>query len=55
MHAFFALQLKIPKGTTDISFCEKGLQAKEVFRVYNDDGSIHVAEFERGEGHLSFA
>ncbi|MBY0537220.1 MAG: VOC family protein [Chitinophagaceae bacterium] len=50
MHAFFAPQLKIPKGTTDISFYEKGLNAKEIFRFCNDDGSVHVAEFELGEG-----
>ena len=41
---FFAPQLLINNGTTDISFYEKAFGAKENLCLYNDDGSIHVAE-----------
>ena len=42
---FFAPQLYIRNGVTDISFYEKAFGAVELRRFANDDGSIHVAEF----------
>jgi PhnB protein len=42
---FFAPQLYIKSGVTDISFYEKAFGAVELRRFTNDDGSIHVAEF----------
>ncbi|MCW3108573.1 MAG: bleomycin resistance protein [Segetibacter sp.] len=42
--AFFAPQLYIKSGITDISFYEKALGAIELRRFTNDDGSIHVVE-----------
>lgn len=42
---FFAPQLAIPHGVTDISFYSNALGAVELRRFSNDDGSIHVAEF----------
>ena len=42
---FFAPQLFIPNGTTDISFYTKGFGGVESKMFKNDDGSIHVAEF----------
>ena len=41
---FFAPQLYIKAGVTDISFYEKAFNAVEIRRFINDDGSIHVAE-----------
>ncbi|HMU10535.1 MAG TPA: VOC family protein [Ferruginibacter sp.] len=41
---FFAPQLYIPNGVTDISFYEKAFGAVELRRFSNDDGSIHVSE-----------
>ena len=40
----FAPQLAIPHGITDISFYIKALDAVELRRFSNDDGSIHVSE-----------
>jgi len=34
----------MPNGTKDIEFYTNGLGAVELFRVPNEDGSIHVAE-----------
>jgi len=41
---FFAPQLFIPSGITDISFYFKAFGAVEIRPWRNDDGSIHVAE-----------
>jgi PhnB protein len=41
---FFAPQLFIRKGVTDISFYEKAFGAVELRKFMNDDGSYHVAE-----------
>jgi len=41
---FFAPQLFIPGGVTDISFYSKAFDAVELRSWRNDDGSIHVAE-----------
>ena len=41
---YFAPQLFIKNGTTDISFYEKAFGAIELMKFMNDDGSIHVAE-----------
>lgn len=41
----FAPELHIPNGTTDLEFYKK-FGATEHFCMRNDDGSIHVAEFE---------
>lgn len=41
----FAPELNIPNGTVNIDFYKK-LGANEIFCFRNDDGSIHVAEFE---------
>jgi PhnB protein len=41
---FFAPQLFIPSGVSDISFYIKAFGAVEVRLWRNDDGSIHVAE-----------
>lgn len=41
---FFAPQLLINNGIKDISFYAKAFGATENFCLYNDDGSIHVAE-----------
>lgn len=41
---FFAPQLFIPSGVTDISFYMEAFDASEVNSWRNDDGSIHVAE-----------
>lgn len=46
---FFAPQLYIKPGVTDISFYEKAFGAIELRRFSNDDGSIHVAELTIGE------
>jgi PhnB protein len=41
---FFAPQLMINNGVTDISFYEKAFGAVEQFCLRNDDNSVHVAE-----------
>jgi len=41
---FFAPQLYIKNGVTDISFYEKAFGAVELRQWMNDDGSYHVAE-----------
>lgn len=41
---FFAPELFINKGITDISFYENAFGASEQMRFSNDDGSIHVVE-----------
>ncbi len=41
---FFAPELFIANGVTDISFYEKAFGAIERMRFSNEDGSIHVAE-----------
>ena len=41
---FFAPQLFINNGVTDISFYKNAFKAVEHFRLNNDDGSVHVAE-----------
>jgi PhnB protein len=41
---YFAPQLYIKNGTSDISFYEKAFGATELMKFTNDDGSIHVAE-----------
>lgn len=43
-HTFFAPQLYIKSGITDISFYTKAFGAVELRRWSNDDGSLHVAE-----------
>ncbi|MEP6613365.1 MAG: VOC family protein [Mucilaginibacter sp.] len=39
----FAPELVIPNGVTDISFYVKAFNAVELWRLNNDDGSVHVA------------
>lgn len=41
---FFAPQLFIDNGITDLSFCANAFGATENLCLRNDDGSIHVAE-----------
>jgi PhnB protein len=41
---YFAPQLFIPNGVTDISFYTKAFGATEIRQWRNDDGSVHVAE-----------
>ena len=41
---FFAPQLLINNGIKDISFYAKAFGATENLCLYNDDGSVHVAE-----------
>lgn len=41
---FFAPQLYIRSGVTDISFYERAFGATELRRFSNDDGTIHVSE-----------
>lgn len=41
----FAPELVIPNGVTDISFYVKAFNAVELWRLNNDDGSVHVAGF----------
>jgi PhnB protein len=43
-NTYFAPQLFIKKGATDISFYEKAFGAVELMKLTNDDGSVHVAE-----------
>jgi PhnB protein len=44
-YPFFAPQLFINNGVTDISFYKNAFGAVERLRLDNDDGSVHVAEF----------
>ncbi|MFN8252157.1 MAG: VOC family protein [Ferruginibacter sp.] len=44
MPTFFAPQLTIPNGVTDISFYSKAFGAVEIQRYSNEDGSVHVSE-----------
>lgn len=44
-YPFFAPQLFINNGVTDISFYKNAFGAVEQLRLNNDDGSVHVAEF----------
>jgi PhnB protein len=41
---FFAPQLFIRRGTTDIDFYKKAFGAAELRRILNEDGTVHVAE-----------
>jgi PhnB protein len=41
----FAPMLAISSGVTDIDFYKKAFGAVELWRVCNDDGSVHVAGF----------
>ena len=41
---FFAPQLYIQSGATDVDFYINGLGATELRRFSNDDGTIHVSE-----------
>jgi PhnB protein len=43
---FFAPELIIGNGTTDVDFYIKAFGATEIRRFSNDDGSIHVSELE---------
>jgi PhnB protein len=43
-NTFFAPQLMIGNGIKDISFYREAFGAIENFCLYNDDGSVHVAE-----------
>jgi PhnB protein len=43
-NTYFAPQLFIPSGVTDISFYFKAFGAVEIKPWRNDDGSVHVAE-----------
>ena len=42
----FTPQLVIPNGVTDISFYNRAFNAIELWRLNNDDGSVHVAGLE---------
>jgi PhnB protein len=42
--SFFAPQLFINHGVTNIEFYTRAFDAEELYRLTNDDGSIHVAE-----------
>src|SRR5688500_395758 len=43
-NTYFAPQLFIPSGVTDISFYFKAFGAVEIRSWRNDDGSVHIAE-----------
>src|SRR6185503_3323901 len=43
---FFAPELIIDNGITDVDFYKKAFGAVELRRFSNDDGSIHVSEME---------
>jgi len=45
---FFAPELVIDNGITDVNFYEKAFGAVELRRFSNDDGTIHVSELEIG-------
>lgn len=47
--ASFAPQLTIRNGVMDIDFYKNAFGAVEHFRLNNDDGSVHVAEFLIGD------
>lgn len=49
LKTFFAPQLCIPNGISDISFYEKAFSAIEQQRWSNNDGTVHVAEFSIGK------
>lgn len=49
LQTFFAPQLCIPHGVSDVSFYERAFGAVEQQRWSNDDGTVHVAEFSIGE------
>jgi PhnB protein len=51
---FFAPQLFIPSGVSDISFYNKAFGAIEIRTLRNDDGSIHVAELSINETIFHF-
>lgn len=46
MQTSFAPMLAIPNGTIDINFYQKAFGAVEHWCLRNDDGSVHVAEFD---------
>jgi PhnB protein len=46
MKPTFAPMLIIPNGVKDVRFYTQGFGAEEVRRFSNDDGSIHVVEFD---------
>ncbi|MES2267684.1 MAG: VOC family protein [Bacteroidota bacterium] len=46
MATTFAPMLIIPNGLTDVSFYTQAFGAVELRRFSNDDGSIHVVEFD---------
>jgi len=46
VRTYFAPELVIPNRVSDISFYEKAFGANERFTFRNDDGSVHVAEFD---------
>lgn len=48
-NTFFAPELYIDNGVTDVSFYQKAFDAVEQLRYNNDDGSIHVIEFSIGD------
>ncbi len=48
-NVFFAPQLFIPAGITDVSFYTKAFSAVEDRIWRNDDGSVHVVEFAIGD------
>jgi len=43
---FFAPELTVDNGITDVDFYKKAFGAVELRRFSNDDGSIHVSELE---------
>src|SRR6185312_298420 len=43
---FFAPELTIENGVTDVDFYKNAFGATEIRRFSNDDGSIHVSEME---------
>jgi PhnB protein len=43
---FFAPELTIDNGVTNVDFYKKAFGAVEIRRFSNDDGSIHVSEME---------
>jgi PhnB protein len=47
-NTFFAPELFINNGVTDVSFYQKAFGATEQMRFSNDDGSIHVVELAIG-------
>jgi len=47
-NTFFAPELFIPNGVHSVSFYEEALNAVELRRFSNEDGSIHVSELSIG-------